>query len=145
MRVLLDTTVLIDIEHKERESLELMYELSKKKVDVLLSVITVSEILAGAYYTEKEENIAAAKELLAEFDFIPLEWNVADVTAEVLAYRNKIAEPIAYTDAAILATFLSGSADFLITENVKDFDFPALERKVYTAKEFLKKLKRKLV
>ncbi len=144
MKVLLDTTVLVDLERKDDETLGLVKKLVSENVPMLISAITISEILAGAYITKNsEQSVRMAKDMLSEFSFVDVNGQVAETAAKVLAYRREVAKPIAYTDAAIIASFVVSNSDFLLTSNKKDFDFPALGGKVYAPKEFLRALKGK--
>ncbi len=144
MKVLFDTTFLIDLERENKKALELAEYLATKQVPMIISTVTISELLAGAYSSKKmEKSVKVAKDLLAEFSWVDIDGFVAEEIAKVLAYRREVNKPVTYTDAAVIASFLATSADYLVTDNLKDFDSPNLEGKVYTPKEFLRALKEK--
>jgi len=144
MKVFFDTTALIDLERCKDSAIKLVRLLSREDVPLLISIVTITELLAGAHSSrEASKNVIRAKELLAEFNWIELDGRTAENIAILLAYRNKIGQPVDYTDAAIAGSFLTSGSDFLITDNKKDFEFPQLKGKVYTPKEFLNAWKTK--
>lgn len=139
MKILLDSTVLIDIERKNEEALELIENMSSNNEELIISAVTVSEILTGAYYRGGREGLAAAKTLLAQFRLVPLDAEVADKTAEYTAFLLRNGSPVDFKDVAIAATFAATKSDFLITQNKKHFEIiPEIGVKARTISEFKK-------
>ncbi len=144
MNIIFDTTVLIDLERQNRDALLLMEKLTKEKSALIISTLSVSEYLTGIYQrADYMKRLNNAKEFLEQFNWIDLNGVVAEETAKLLAYCLTSGIERKYQDVAIAATSFAVGADFLITENIKDFDFPNLEGKVYTPKEFLRAVKGK--
>ena len=144
MNILFDTTVLIDLEREKEDTLLLLEKLTNERSLLLISTISVSEFLAGVYQREDYKNkLGIAREFLEQFNWIDLNEVVAEETAKLLAYCLVTNRERKYQDIAIAATFLNSGADFLITDNLKDFDFLELKGKIYSAKEFLRALREK--
>ena len=144
MNIVLDTSVLINLERENRDALLLLEHLVKEKSALAISTISVSEFLTGIYQSEDyNKKLKEAKEFLEQFNWIDLNHIIAEETAKLLAYCLVSGKESKYQDVAIAATSVSAGADYLITDNIKDFDFPNLKGKVYTTKEFLRALKGK--
>ena len=137
MKILLDSTALIDIERKNEEALELIENMSSNNEELIISAVTVSEILTGAYYRGAREGLAAAKTLLAQFRLVPLDAEVADKTAQYVAFLLRNGSPVDFKDVAIAATFAVTKSDFLLTQNKKHFEvLPEIGSKARTISEF---------
>lgn len=144
MKLLIDTSVLVDLERGETDAIEFFEELDKLNLEIVISAVSASELYTGVYLSENSErNLPKANRVISQFQLINLDAKVAEETGKLLAYRQIQSLPKYYEDTAIAASAISGHADFLITDNIKDFDFPNLEGKVYTPKEFLRALKGK--
>lgn len=139
LKIVLDSSVLIDIERKNEEALELIEDMSSNDEELIISAVTVSEILTGTYYRGGRESLAVAKTLLAQFRLVPLDAEVADKTAQYVAFLLRNGSPVDFKDVAIAATFTVTKSDFLITQNKKHFDIlPEIGSKARTIAEFKK-------
>ena len=140
MKVLFDTTFLVEIDRKNKEAINLAKILSVQDAEMIVSTITVSEILAGTFLRKDHSKaFENARMALAQFDWKDFEGSIAMKTAELLAFQIVHGSPTSFQDTAIAATALENKADFLVTENKKHFEiFPELKNKVKTIKEALK-------
>lgn len=139
LKIVFDSSVLIEIERKNEEALELIEEMSSNNEELIISAVTVSEILIGAYYLGGRESLAAAKTLLAQFRLVLLDAEVADKTAQYVAFLLRNGNSVDFKDVAISATFAVTKSDFLITQNKKHFEIiPEIGSKARTISEFRK-------
>ena len=143
MRILFDTSALIDIDKKKDKALpELMEELTDKNVELVISTVSISEFLTGVYLkSEVTKYSIKAKEFLMQFKWFDLDAETAEETAKLIAHRLLEGKPIEYQDNVISATFKTAKADFLITTDIKHFDLPTLKGNVFTPSVFFRKLK----
>ncbi|MBI2580440.1 type II toxin-antitoxin system VapC family toxin [Candidatus Woesearchaeota archaeon] len=139
MRIVLDSTVLIDVERKNEEALELVKSMLANNEELIVSAVTISEVLTGVYYMGKRESLLDAKAVLAQFSPVPLDAEVADKTAQFAAFLLRNGSPIDFKDVAIAATFTVTKSDFLLTQNKKHFEIiPEVGGKARTVLEFRK-------
>ena len=136
---MLDSTVLIDVERKNEAALDLVRSMLANNEELIISTVTISEVLTGVYYIGKRENLLDAKAVLAQFSPAPLDAEVADKTAQFVAFLLKNGSPIEFKDVAIAATFAVTKSDFLLTQNKKHFEvIPEIGSKARTISEFKK-------
>jgi len=139
VRILLDSTFLIDIERQNEEAVALVESLIANNEEIIISTVTTAEILTGAYFLGSRENLSEAKTLLAQFSSVPLDEGIADKIAQYLAFLLKNGNPIDFKDIAIAATFTVTKSDFLITQNKRHFEMiPEIGSKARTISEFKK-------
>jgi len=138
MRILVDTSVIVEIDRQNKETVELLKSLVEKNIELVISAITVSEILTGSYLRrDVRESLITAKEILNQFLWIDFDGEVAEKTGQLLAYLIAEKKSIEYQDAGIAATFFVSHSDYLLTLNKKHFlVFPHLEGKVFSPSEF---------
>ncbi len=114
MRVLFDTSILIDSLRGYERASKLIESVARREVDGVISVITEAELHAGKdCNTEKGFN--AAKDLISIFDKIILDNEIAVKAGE---YRRMY--DIEIPDAIIAATAFKEKAK-ICTKNVEDF------------------------
>lgn len=136
MRLFLDSTVLVDVERRRSETATLLESATRADAELGISVITVSEILLGAYLRrDAERAVLRAKEALGQFVWKEFDGDCADKAAQLMAYLRSAGRPIEYPDVAIAACFLASGSDHLVTENKAIAALPPLEGRVFTAKE----------
>ena len=136
---MLDSTVLIDVERKNKDALDLVKSMLANNEELIISTVTISEVLTGVYYLGKRESLLDAKAVLAQFSPAPLDAEVADKTAQFVAFLLKNGSPIEFKDVAIAATFAVTKSDFLLTQNKKHFEvIPEIGSKARTISEFKK-------
>ncbi|MBI2137274.1 type II toxin-antitoxin system VapC family toxin [Candidatus Woesearchaeota archaeon] len=144
MKIALDSSVIIDIERRQQEAIETVKELIRENEEVIISTVTLSEILTGGYLKNNPKSVADSKRILSQFLWIDLNSKIAEKTAEYLAYLIKNGNPIEYQDVTIAATAAVTKADYLLTLNKKHFEaLPDLKGKIFTPAEFAKITKAK--
>jgi predicted nucleic acid-binding protein len=144
MRILVDTTVLVDLDRHEKTAVKLCKSLERKNITLLVSTISSSEMMVGPYLQEDfEDRVLKAKEILQRFDPVDVDSAVAEQTAKLVAQEILTGKKKSYQDVVVAASSLAAEVDFLLTDNKKHLDFPQLEGKVYTPKEFLTAWERK--
>ena len=143
MNIVLDTSVIVEIDRNNKGIIELLKKLIEKNHSILISTVTVSETLAGSYLKKDfKKAVLEAKQIMAQFLWIDLTSEIAEKTAQYIAYLIAEGKMIEYPDIAIAATFKVEDADFLLTLNKNHFEYiPDLKGKVYSPGEFLKKIK----
>lgn len=141
MKILLDTSIIVDVDRGKRAVIETCKELTRKH-SALVSTVTVSEILTGSYLRpDYPRAVAKAKKILGQFTWISLDGAVAEKLAQLNAYLIAEGQPIEYQDNAIAATCLATESDILLTNNIEHFTrIPALKAKVLTPTELRERL-----
>lgn len=142
MKILFDTSAIVEVERKNKLIIELIKSLINKNADLYISVITLSEILTGCYLREDYERASLeAKRVLSQFIWIDMDSNIAEKTAKFMAYLIKNGKIIEYQDVAIAAAFNIIKGDCILTLNKKHFEFiTELKDKVFTPKELTEKI-----
>ena len=136
---MLDSTVLIDIERKNKDALGLVQDMLANNEELIISAVTVSEILTGVYYIGKRESLLDAKAVLTQFSQVPFDGEVADKTAQFEAFLLKNGSQVDFKDVATAATFIVTKSDFLLTQNKKHFEIISeIGSKARTISEFKK-------
>jgi len=141
MKILIDTTVLVEIDRNRKEIITLIKKLVKEH-ELYLSVITVSEILTGAYL-RKDHDLAAikAKLLMGQMNWVDVDPLIAEKAGEINAFLIINGLKIEFPDVLIAATSLVLKCDLLISSNKDHFQrIPALKNKVLTPLELKEKI-----
>lgn len=139
MKILFDTSALIELERQNQEAIALVKGLITSREEIVISTVTISEVLLGVYFQKAYEKIEEAKKLLSQFKWIPLDENIADVAAQYEALLLNIGNEIEFKDVAIAATFAATKSDFLITQNKRHFQIlPDIGNSAKTIAEFSK-------
>jgi tRNA(fMet)-specific endonuclease VapC len=135
--VLVDTSIIVDVDRGRADVIELCKELTSTN-SALISTVSVSEILTGSYLRKDYVSaVAKAERVLNQFRWVPLNGEVAKVVAQLNAYLLSKGQPIEYQDVVIAASCLVKCCDVLLTENKGHFErFFNLSGKVMTPKEF---------
>jgi predicted nucleic acid-binding protein len=121
-RILLDTSVLINLLHGRREPLELLGEFVQRGFALATSSINVAEVYAGMRPGEER----ATEQLLSAFSCLELTPEIARKAGEITAAERRIGRSHSLDDMMIAATAMAhGYA--LLTDNRKDFQIPGLE------------------
>lgn len=141
MRVLIDTSILIDVDRGRKETIQVCRELTANH-EALVSTVTVSEILTGSYLkSDYVKAVKKAKRILGQFTWVDLNGVIAEKIARLNAYLITEGQPIEYQDQAIAASCLATKSDILLTKNKKHFTrIPTLQGKVLTPEELTSKL-----
>lgn len=118
-KILVDTDVLIDFLRKKESAKEILQR-ALTTGDTYISVITLSELLAGMRQSEEE----ATENLIAGFNLLFVDEEVARRAGKLRSqYRNK---NILLPDCLIAATALETKC-LLLTFNQKDYPFDELK------------------
>jgi predicted nucleic acid-binding protein len=121
VRVLFDTTVLVDLLHRRPKAIAQLRLLASQGAALAVSTVTLAEIHAGSRPDEEE----STARLLALFDVVPFSPELARKTGELIAARRRVGRAYTLDDMAIAATAItSGCA--LYTANKRDFEVPGI-------------------
>ncbi len=136
MKVSLDTSIVIEIERKKEETIELIEKLLKTH-EIFISAVVQSEIFTGTYLRKDYKKATQkAKRLFSNFEIVPLNTEIAEIMGQINAFLITNGSIIEYQDVAIAATFLYKSGDYLLTGNKKHFTrIPELKDKTLTPDE----------
>ena len=142
MKIVLDTSVIVEIDRRNNDTISLIKKLAADNT-LIVSTITVSEILAGSYLRRDFEKASiAAKQILGQFLWVDFDGAIAEKTGQYIAYLIAEGKIIEYPDTEIAATFKVSDADYILTLNKPHFEnLPDLKGKVFTPKEFAKRVK----
>jgi predicted nucleic acid-binding protein len=143
MRVLLDTSIIVEIDRHNEIILNLLKKLAEKDIEVVISSVTISEILTGSYLMKDfKKSVLEAKKILSQFLWFDLDGEIAEKTAQLLSYLILEGKPIEYQDVVIAATFFVSHSDYLLTLNKDHFKvFPDIKDKTFTPEEFNENIK----
>ncbi len=143
MKIVLDTSVIVEIDRRNEETIKIIKKIIDNNHDMLVSAVTVSEILTGSYLRRDfKSSVIEAKRILGQFLWIDLDANVAEKTGQYTAYLVSEGKLIEYQDVAIAATFTVMDADYLLTLNKAHFEMlPDVRGKIYEPREFAKFIK----
>ena len=121
MKKMLDTNICIYIIKNKPQSV--LDELRKCDVgDIILSSITVSELIYGAYKSQfVEKNLKAIEHFLVPFDVAEYDYKAALEYGKIRASLEKKGQPIGSLDTLIAAHAKSLEV-VLVTNNVKEFE-----------------------
>lgn len=142
MKVLFDTSIIVEIDRKNKSAIDIVKSLIDKDADLFISTVTLSEILTGCHLRDNYENASMeAKRILSQFLWMDFDSQIAEKTAEFMAFLIKKGKTIEYQDVAIAATFDSINGDFLLTLNKPNFEnIASLKGRVFTLNELKGKL-----
>ena len=139
MRILFDSSIIVEIDRQNEQVINLLKKLVIKKHELIISTITVSEILTGSYLRkDSEEAVIKAREVLNQFNWKEFDNECAENSAKLLAFLivEKKEKSVDYPDILIASTFMTLNCDYLITLNKKDFIvFPKIREFVLDYKE----------
>lgn len=138
MKVFIDTSVVIDIERGNEETVDLLDYLLENKYSISISSVVTSEIFTGTYLREDYRKATKkAKELFSCFEIVPLDMEIAEIVGKLNAFLIAKGRPIEYQDVAIASTFIREKGDCLLTRNKKHFTIiPGVEKLAVSPDEF---------
>lgn len=116
-KYLLDTNICIALLRGNRDIAQKLISIGEG--NCFLSVITLYELMFGAYYSKHEEEIAKVKQFVERFPIVSL-LDSAEEYAVVKTQLRSLGLLIDEFDLLIAATALSGDY-VLVTDNVKHF------------------------
>lgn len=115
MKLLLDTSIIIDFQRFKQKQNTWLYQLADRGEDLYISIITHTELHAGASIWENKSKKKELKTVLSNLTVLPLSLEVSQMTGKI---RHDSGVKI--TDAIIAATALANKLP-LATFDKKDF------------------------
>lgn len=115
MKILLDTSVIIDFLRRKDKERSLLYSLAKKDYQIHLSIITHTELYAGKSVWENKKAAIELETLFSGMNLLLLDEEISKSAGKIKALYN-----IHLIDAIIAATAIYHELD-LATLNLKDF------------------------
>lgn len=113
MRVLIDTSIIIDFLRQKEKSKTVLFHLSK--YELFASILTHAESYAGKSIWEKENAKEMLEKVFSNIKIISLDENLSKKAGEISARYN-----IEIVDAIIATTAILSKMN-LATLNIKDF------------------------
>lgn len=142
MKILFDTSVLVEIDRKNKEVLTLLKKCIERGDEFLISTITLAEILTGAYLRDdSRKSVFEAKRILGQFLWIEVTPEIAEKAAQYLALLISKGRIVEFQDVVIAATSFVSHAEYLLTLNKPHFIvLPDFKEKACTPGEFARLL-----
>ncbi len=122
MRLLLDTTVLVDVMRGKGDGYRMLSGLMPHDSSLATSVINVAEVHAGL----REGEEARASRLIESLDVLPVTRAIAQRSGELVRTWASKGRTLALDDMLIAATAIEHNLP-LATSNRKDFPMPEVE------------------
>ena len=143
MNLLIDTSIIVQIGRKDQDTIKAIKKMIEKDHTTIISVVTVSEILTGSYLSrDSKKSVEEAKRILGQFIWLEVTPEIAEKTAQYLAYLIAKGNKIEYQDVVIAATGKIAEVDYIVTLNKEHFNaIPDFKEKICTPKEILKLIK----
>ncbi len=113
--ILVDTSIVIDYLRSKDKQATLLYQVSKDKHRLFISMITYAELHAGKSVWEHEEARQKLHKIFAGMGIIPLDRNIAEQAGKIRTQHG-----LSLLDAILAATALRNKME-LVTRNGKDF------------------------
>jgi predicted nucleic acid-binding protein len=133
MKLFFDSTVIVEIDRGNSEVQKLMKKLVREEHELLISSVTVAEILTGAY---RKGKVKEARKVLGQFQWIDMNGSVADKTGEFMAQLYENGVPIEFQDVVIAASAEQEEAEKLVTSNTSHFNNMHLEIEIEEPERF---------
>lgn len=116
MKILVDTSVIIDFLRRKDKAKTLLYTLAQEN-DLYVSIITHTEIYAGKSIWVKQEAQAEVEELFSGMSMLPLVTDISKTAGKLKAENH---------DRSLLDCIIAATAKYhdleLATFNTKDFE-----------------------
>jgi predicted nucleic acid-binding protein len=122
MRILLDTTVLVDALRARKERRELLAHLVRQGHEVFITVLNIAEVYGGMRPHEK----SATEAFLAEFRCFAIDEPTARTAGHLKSHWSRKGRTLAIVDCAVAAAAIHNRC-VLATDNRKDFPMPELQ------------------
>lgn len=140
MRVVLDTSVLVDADRRREATIRALEALTVTEQELWISTVSVAEFLVGPQLRrDRTHALERARHLLGQFRWRSFDGAVAERAGAWMAALHVSGWPVGFQDVAIGATAVEVGADALLTENPSDFSrFPELAGRVSTVAEWMR-------
>ena len=87
MKILFDSSIIVEIDRQNEQVITILKDLVNKKHELIISTITVSEILTGSYLRkDSEEAVVKAKEILNQFTWKDFDNESAENSAKLFSF-----------------------------------------------------------
>jgi len=116
MKILIDTSVIIDYLRRKDKEYSFLYSLASSDNELFVSILTHSELYSGKSVWEKKEARKTMEEIVSGFTIINLTQEISITAGKIKAKYN-----MDLFDAIIAATAIKGGLS-LATLNIKDFE-----------------------
>jgi len=116
MRLLLDTSVIIDFLRRKDKEISLLTKIAKGENELSISIITHTELFSGKSVWEQQKLFQAIEILCSGWRILPLEEDISTQAGKLRAHATT-----SLVDAIIAATAIQYSLE-LVTLNRKDFE-----------------------
>ena len=124
MKAFFDTSIIVDIDRGNEETVNLMKKLAEEDYPLYISTVSVAEILTGAYREDKQKEV---RKILGQFIWMEMDGKVADKTAEIMANLYGKGKPIEFQDVVIAASADVIQTDSIVTRNEEHFNYMDLD------------------
>ena len=121
MGLIIDTSVIIKL---ERDGPSEMFNPIFDREQIGISVVTVSELLAGVHQARSESSVyrsAFVEEMLDRLEPLPITTRIARIHSDMSSYMRQEGRTIGLHDQWIAATAIAHGAT-VVTLNRKDFE-----------------------
>ncbi len=95
-------------------------DLLLRNVPITTTVITKAELLRGAFYMGRKDEIKNVKLILSQFNILPFLSSTAGIAAMIMADLHRTGNMIGIADIFI-ASIVAENQESLVTRNVKHF------------------------
>ena len=116
MKLLLDTSIIIDFLRQKDKEKTIYITLTKAGYSLFISIITHAELYSGKSIWEDEEFNQALETIFSGLTILSLDLELSKAAGKIRAYHK-----IELNDAIIAATAIENGCE-LVTLNVKDFE-----------------------
>lgn len=114
MKLLVDTSVIIDFLRRKDKENSILYKISQE--DLYASIVTHTEVYGGKSVWELDRARQEIETLFSNISILPLEIEISQVAGKIKAYNHDRT----ILDCIIAATSLHHGLE-LVTLNIKDF------------------------
>jgi tRNA(fMet)-specific endonuclease VapC len=123
MRFFLDTSICIDVLRTEGpESSVTLFKTIETTGGGYISVISVAELFAGVYLSNRRNAAEKTEDLLSLLEVIDLTPDIAHEGGKIYAYLAKVGKQIEFNDCLIAATAICSGFHSIVTRNCDHFN-----------------------
>ncbi|HLC69360.1 MAG TPA: type II toxin-antitoxin system VapC family toxin [Candidatus Bilamarchaeaceae archaeon] len=123
MKIVLDTTILIDILNEQKEAIGKVEKL-RETATLYTTAMNIYEVLRGVKLLERnqERYLHGLKILVQNVYVLPFNWETAEKASEIYAGLTKKGKNIDETDYMIAGCALSNGIETIVTRNERHFE-----------------------
>ncbi len=120
MNYLFDTDIVVDLLRGDLHTIENIKQRNIFIEDISVSVLSVFELMEGAYLSNRESELILTKELIDNFFILDVTKKIASDAGKVSSFLKRKGKTIGIGDILIGVTAVVGNK-ILVTRNVKHF------------------------